>query len=44
MNVSELLLSLVAAPVPPLFPAVAAAATSDPDTVPETFCRLTSIT
>ena len=44
MNVSEHLLSPLPRPFRPLVPAVAAAATSDPGTVPETFGRLTSIT
>jgi hypothetical protein len=44
MNVSELFLSPLPAPARPLFPAAAAPAASDPGTVPETICRLTSIT
>jgi hypothetical protein len=44
MNVSELLLSLLPAPFPPLAPAAATEVASDRDTVLETFCRPTSIT
>lgn len=44
MNVSELLLSLLPAPFPPLPPAAATEVASDPDTVLETFGPLTTIT
>jgi hypothetical protein len=44
MNVSELLLSLPPTPFPTLLPTAAIEAESDPVTVPETFCRPTSIT
>jgi hypothetical protein len=44
MNVSEHLLSASPTPRRPLFPAAAVAAASDHGTVPETICRVTSIT
>ena len=44
MNVSELLLSLLPKPFPPLPPAAVIEVASDPVTVPETICGPTSIT